>query len=67
MFINAWDMARFGYLSLNNGQWRDKTVVPRRWMDLARIPGLANTSYGFMNWILNTPDPVNNGSRARQM
>ena len=21
MFINAWDMARFGYLFLNNGKW----------------------------------------------
>ena len=36
MFINAWDMARFGYLFLNNGQWRDKVVVPKRWIEFAR-------------------------------
>ncbi|MBZ5498856.1 MAG: serine hydrolase [Acidobacteriia bacterium] len=67
MFINAWDMARFGYLFLNNGKWRGRVVVPEQWIDLAKSPGPANTAYGFMNWFLNTPDPVTNGRPARQM
>lgn len=67
MFINAWDMARFGYLFLNNGRWEGRTVVPEKWIDLAKSPGPANTAYGFMNWFLNTPNPVTNGRPARQM
>ena len=67
MFINAWDMARFGYLVLNNGEWGGKTVVPKSWIDLARSPGPANTAYGFMNWFLNTPNPITNGRPGRQM
>jgi CubicO group peptidase (beta-lactamase class C family) len=67
MFINAWDMARFGYLFLNGGSWRGRTVVPAKWMDLAKSPGPANTAYGFMNWFLNTPAPVTNGRQAGQM
>lgn len=54
MFISAWDMARFGYLFLRNGTWRDRQIVPEKWMAMARTPGTANPSYGFMNWYLNT-------------
>ena len=54
MFINAWDMARFGYLFLRNGKWRDKEIVSERWIQMARTPGTANLEYGFMNWFLNT-------------
>lgn len=67
MFINAWDMARFGYLFLNNGKWGGRTVVPERWIDVAKSPGPVNTAYGFMNWFLNTPSPVTNGRPGRQM
>jgi len=54
MFINAWDMARFGYLFLRNGKWKDRQIVPAKWIDMARTPGPANADYGFMNWYLNT-------------
>ena len=27
MFINAHDMARFGYLFLRNGKWKDRAIV----------------------------------------
>jgi CubicO group peptidase (beta-lactamase class C family) len=57
MFINAWDLARFGYLFLNNGEWAGKRLVPESWIALARTPGPANPNYGFMNWFLNTPNP----------
>lgn len=67
MFINAWDMARFGYLYLNNGKWDGRTLVPEKWIEMAKSPGPANTAYGFMNWFLNTPNPVTNGRPARQM
>jgi CubicO group peptidase (beta-lactamase class C family) len=57
MFINAWDLARFGYLFLNNGRWSGKQIVPESWSAMAKTPGTANPNYGFMNWFLNTPDP----------
>jgi len=54
MFINAYDMARFGYLFLRNGKWKDKTIVSEKWIQMARTPGPANKTYGFANWFLNT-------------
>jgi hypothetical protein len=54
MFINAYDMARFGYLFLRNGKWKDKEIVSEAWMKMARTPGPANEMYGFANWFLNT-------------
>ena len=55
MFIDAWDMARFGYLFLRNGRWGDRQIVVEKWIELARTPGPANPTYGFANWYLN-PD-----------
>jgi CubicO group peptidase (beta-lactamase class C family) len=54
MFINAHDMARFGYLFLRNGRWGDRPIVSEQWIAMARTPGPANKAYGFMNWFLNT-------------
>jgi CubicO group peptidase (beta-lactamase class C family) len=54
MFINAYDMARFGYLFLRNGKWKDRTLVSEKWIEMARTPGPANANYGFANWYLNT-------------
>jgi len=54
MFINAWDMARFGYLFLRNGKWKDRQIVSERWIQMAKTPGPANKDYGFANWYLNT-------------
>jgi CubicO group peptidase (beta-lactamase class C family) len=54
MFINAYDMARFGYLFLRNGRWKDRQLVSEKWIQMARTPGPANAQYGFANWFLNT-------------
>ncbi len=53
MFISARDMARFGYLFLRNGQWKDRRIVSPDWIAMARTGGPANAGYGFMNWFLN--------------
>jgi CubicO group peptidase (beta-lactamase class C family) len=53
MFINAYDMARFGYLFLRNGKWKDRQIVSEKWIQMARTPGPANATYGYMNWFLN--------------
>jgi len=53
MIINAHDLARFGYLFLRGGKWRDLQIVDPRWIAMARTPGLANAEYGHMSWYLN--------------
>ena len=53
LIINAWDMARFGYLFLRNGKWRDRQIVTEEWIAMARTGGPANAEYGYMNWFLN--------------
>lgn len=54
MIINAWDMARFGYLLLRNGRWGDKILLSDEFLRMAATPTPAKTDYGFMNWFLNT-------------
>jgi CubicO group peptidase (beta-lactamase class C family) len=54
MFIDSYDMARFGYLFLRNGKWKDRSLVSEKWIQMARTPGSDNKTYGFANWYLNT-------------
>ena len=54
LFINAKDMARFGLLTLRNGNWDGKQLIDSNWIKLSRTPTIANTGYGFMNFFLNT-------------
>ena len=54
MYINAYDMARFGYLALRNGKWRERQLISEQWLGWARTPTPAEPTYGFMNFFLNT-------------
>lgn len=54
LYINAYDQARFGYLTMNKGKWKDKQVLSEKWIDMALTPTPAQTTYGFMNYFLNT-------------
>jgi CubicO group peptidase (beta-lactamase class C family) len=54
MFINARDMARFGYLTLNKGKWKSQQLLSENWVKMATTPTPAEPTYGFMNWFLNT-------------
>jgi CubicO group peptidase (beta-lactamase class C family) len=71
MFINAWDMARFGYLFLRNGRWNGKQLVSEKWIGMARTPGTAANAgartYGYMNWFLNVPGAPNAAGERRKM
>ena len=53
MYINAYDMARFGLLTLRGGRWKDRQLVSTKWVELALTPTPANPQYGFMNWYNN--------------
>lgn len=54
LFINAYDMARFGLLTLRKGNWNGKQIISEDWIKKATTPTAANTGYGFMNYFLNT-------------
>jgi len=53
MFINAYDMARFGYLTLRRGKWKDRQLLSDRWIILALTPTPVQPGYGFMNYFNN--------------
>ena len=54
MFINAWDMARFGLLTQRRGVWGDKRLLSEEWVRLSLTPTVPEPTYGYMNWFLNT-------------
>ena len=51
IFISAEDMARFGLLFLNNGQWKDQTLLSKEWISKATTPSKPNVNYGYMWWL----------------
>lgn len=54
MFINGFDMARFGLLTLHKGNWNGKQLLSQKWIQQSLTPGIANDGYGYMNFFLNT-------------
>lgn len=54
LWISARDHARFGLLTLRQGQWGGKQLISKDWVKLARTPTPVQPTYGFMNWYLNT-------------
>ncbi|MBI2690164.1 MAG: serine hydrolase [Acidobacteria bacterium] len=54
LWISSRDQARFGLLTLRNGKWKGKQLMPESWIRLARTPTSVQPTYGFMNWYLNT-------------
>ena len=50
--ISARELARFGYLMLRKGYWRDKEIVPTQWIDLATKSSQdINRNYGYTWWV----------------
>jgi len=54
MFINTYDMARFGLLTARNGKWGNKQLLSTEFIRQAKTPTSVQPTYGFMNWFLNT-------------
>ena len=54
MFINAWDMARFGLLTQRRGVWGTQRILSEEWVKLSLTPTVPQPTYGYMNWFLNT-------------
>ena len=53
MWIDTWDMARFGYLWLRQGAWAGKQIVPPSYVTAALAPSAHGPDYGYL-WWLNT-------------
>ncbi|MFQ5704862.1 MAG: serine hydrolase domain-containing protein [Gemmatimonadales bacterium] len=53
MWISSRDQARFGYLFLRNGTWKDRQLLPADWVSRATTPTDIQPNYGYM-WWLNT-------------
>lgn len=51
MQISSRDHARFGYLLLRRGKWKEKQIVSEKWIDMATTPGDVNPVYGYMWWL----------------
>lgn len=54
MFINAYDMARFGLLTQRGGKWGNKQLLSPEFVRQAKTPTTVQPTYGFMNWYVNT-------------
>jgi len=53
LWISARDEARFGYLFLRQGKWKNKQIISRNWVRAATAPTLIAQDYGYL-WWLNT-------------
>ncbi|SDD04800.1 CubicO group peptidase, beta-lactamase class C family [Algoriphagus faecimaris] len=53
MMLSAWDQARFGYLTLRDGNWKGQQLISEEWLLKSKTPTPANPGYGFMNYFLN--------------
>ena len=54
MFIDAYDMGRFGLLTLHHGNWDGKQLISEQWIRQALTPTPVEPTYGYMNFFLNT-------------
>lgn len=54
MFINTLDMAKFGLLFENNGNWNGNQLISEESIEEAIQPSITNSNYGYM-WWLNKP------------
>jgi CubicO group peptidase (beta-lactamase class C family) len=53
LWINSQDLARFGLLILNRGNWEGKQLVSEKWIKEATKPSAHGPDYGYL-WWLNT-------------
>jgi CubicO group peptidase (beta-lactamase class C family) len=53
------DMARYGYLLLQDGVWDGDQVLPEGWVEQATAPSQdLNPAYGYLWWLSAAPDPA---------
>jgi CubicO group peptidase (beta-lactamase class C family) len=61
LYVTARDLARLGYLYLNNGMWDGRQVVPAPWVEKSRTKHMDSDGlkgYGYLMWVRQRPDDV---------
>lgn len=53
MWIDSWDLARFGYLWQRGGKWGEREILQSEFVAAALSPSAHGPDYGFL-WWLNT-------------
>jgi CubicO group peptidase (beta-lactamase class C family) len=55
MYLKPHDMAKLGYLYLNNGYWEGKQIIPQSWVQASTSPqikaGTLSDKYGYQWWV----------------
>jgi CubicO group peptidase (beta-lactamase class C family) len=51
VWINSWDMARFGYLWLRGGKWGEKQLLQPDFVKAATTPSAHGPDYGYLWWL----------------
>jgi CubicO group peptidase (beta-lactamase class C family) len=51
VWINSWDMARFGYLWLRGGKWGEKQLLQPAFVKAATSPSAHGPDYGYLWWL----------------
>jgi CubicO group peptidase (beta-lactamase class C family) len=49
--ITPRDMARFGFLFLNEGQWDGRQIISKEWIKASTSPQQGNKDYGYLWWL----------------
>lgn len=58
LFIRPTDLAKIGYLMLNDGRWEGKQVVSKAWVEASKTPHVfesGGTGYGYLWWVPKEP------------
>lgn len=51
VWINSWDMARFGYLWLRGGKWGERQLLQPAYVKAAVSPSAHGPDYGYLWWL----------------
>jgi CubicO group peptidase (beta-lactamase class C family) len=64
LWINSRDLARFGLLILNKGNWEGKQLVSEKWMKDATTPSAHGPDYGYLWWLNTRQEQWPDGPRS---
>ena len=59
LHLTPYDMAKFGFLYLQNGLWEREQLIPSDWVEdspTAHIPADSGHDYGYQWWVYSDPD-----------
>ncbi len=56
LWLQSIDMAKIGYLYLNNGTWNGTPIVPKEWVEISTVGDEVTKEYGYQWWIKPSED-----------